>query len=92
MSPEDFELLLNLVRPLTEKKYTPVRDEIPAHERLTVTLLFLTTGNSYSTLMCVHRTSKSSVCNMRGHSQVLAHALYILSSKTCLNIETKHPT
>jgi hypothetical protein len=69
ISPEDFELLLDLVRPLTEKKYLPFRDAIPAQESLMVTLWFLTTGDSYSNLMYVYRISKSSFCNMWSHNK-----------------------
>lgn len=53
MSVTDFEYLLNLVGPKIAKRNTNYRDAIPLHERLAVTLRFLATGDSYTSLMYV---------------------------------------
>ena len=61
MSPERFDLLLNLVAPLILKEKTNFRDPITPGERLSLTLYFLATGVSQQTLSFNYRISKSSV-------------------------------
>jgi hypothetical protein len=51
MSPEDFEILLDLVLPFIEKKYTSFKDMLPVDKRLMVTLQFLATAYSYITFI-----------------------------------------
>lgn len=58
MCPKDFEALLKLVEPKIMKIDTNYRIAIPAAERLAVTLRFLATGDSYSSLMYVFKISK----------------------------------
>lgn len=50
MDNETFNALLNMVRNKIEKQTTIMRDSITAEERLTVTLRYLATGNSYEDL------------------------------------------
>lgn len=50
MDNDAFNLLLELVRPKITKQDTKLRDAISAEERLTVTLRYLATGNSYEDL------------------------------------------
>lgn len=51
MSAQDFDWLLEKVRLRIEKKDTKWRKAITAAEQLAVTLRFLASGDSYSTLM-----------------------------------------
>jgi hypothetical protein len=69
MFPEDFELLLELMRPFTEKKYTPFRNAMP--ETPTVLSCVCTGYQNHQTATC------------EAMIKVLAHALYTLSRKTC---------
>ncbi|CAB3221184.1 unnamed protein product [Arctia plantaginis] len=50
MDSECFEELLNMVTPLIQKQDTVMRESISPRERLTVTLRFLATGQSYEDL------------------------------------------
>ncbi|XP_049769167.1 uncharacterized protein LOC126106816 [Schistocerca cancellata] len=64
MSMEDFRGLLSLVAPPVSKTNTNFREAIPPENQLAVTLRFLATGGSFSTLMYLHRISKSAICNI----------------------------
>lgn len=44
MSLSDFEDILRRIEPKIQKKDTPMRKSIPAHDRLAITLRFLATG------------------------------------------------
>lgn len=61
MSLEDFEYLLSQVDPIIRKMDTNVREAVTSRERLTVTLRFLATGDSYSSLQYLFRISKSTI-------------------------------
>lgn len=61
MSPEDFKTLLKLVELKIMKSDTNYRRAIPAAERLALTLRFLATGDSYSSLMYVFKISKQAI-------------------------------
>lgn len=61
MSTDDFELLLTMVKPLIEKRNTNFRCAISARERLIVTLRYLATGDSYTSLQYLFRISKQSI-------------------------------
>lgn len=50
MNHDTFMNLLTVVGPLIEKRNTKLRDAIPASERLTRTLCFLATGDSFKDL------------------------------------------
>nr|CAI5826517.1 unnamed protein product [Callosobruchus analis] len=57
MSYEDFEILLNKVGELIQKKDTTFRCSISAKERLAVTLRFLASGDSYQSLSYLFKIS-----------------------------------
>lgn len=64
MTPELFQTVLNLVAPKIEKQDTNYRKAIPAKERLALTLHFLATGNSYSSLAYMFKVSKQSISSI----------------------------
>ncbi|KAJ8895823.1 hypothetical protein PR048_001161 [Dryococelus australis] len=53
VSPVDFGYLISLVGGKIEKKYTNPSQAISVQDRLAVTLTFLATGDSYSSLQCI---------------------------------------
>ncbi|XP_033104337.1 uncharacterized protein LOC117106923 [Anneissia japonica] len=59
-----FDHLLELVGPTISKKDTNLREAIPAHHRLSVTLRFLATGESYTSLAYQHRVSEQSLSRL----------------------------
>ncbi len=61
MSVQDFEFLINLVGPKIKKKDTHLREAIPVKIRLAITLRFLATGDSYTSLQYVFRVSKQRI-------------------------------
>ena len=61
MSPDRFDHLLSLVKPLIEKKDTTFRKAISAEERLAITLRFLATGDSQQSLSFSFRVGKATV-------------------------------
>ena len=61
MTAADFELLINLVGQKIVKIDTRFRAAVPVQERLAVTLRFLATGDSYSSLQYLFHFSKQTV-------------------------------
>uniref|UniRef100_A0A6P7FGA1 Protein ALP1-like n=2 Tax=Diabrotica virgifera virgifera TaxID=50390 RepID=A0A6P7FGA1_DIAVI len=61
MTDSDFEWLLNLVGPKITKNDTNFRKAITPTERLLITLRFLATGDSYTSLMHLFRISKQAI-------------------------------
>lgn len=61
MSFADFEYLLELVKPLIEKKDTHLRRAIPAGERLALTPHYLATGQNFHSLQYVFRLPQCSI-------------------------------
>nr|CAH7743346.1 unnamed protein product [Callosobruchus chinensis] len=55
MSRNNFETLLEMVRPTIEKSDTRFREAIPAEVRLAITLRFLATGDSFASLTYLFR-------------------------------------
>lgn len=60
MSLQDFENILKKVEPKIKKMNTNYREAITARERLAITLRFLATGDSYTSLQYLFRISKQS--------------------------------
>lgn len=61
MPHEDFDHLLQLVKPLIEKSDTHYRKAIPAGERLALTLHYLATGQSFHSLQYVFRLPQTTI-------------------------------
>ena len=61
MMPKIFEILLGLVAPVIKKKSTKMREPIIVDQRLSVTLRYLTTGNTYTTISNNYRMSPTTV-------------------------------
>lgn len=61
ITPEFFREMVEKIRPLVRKKTTKWRKPLPVGLKLAVTLRFLATGNSYSSLQFSFRTSKSAI-------------------------------
>lgn len=56
-----FDELLRMVRPQIEKQNTPMRDAIPASQRLSITLRYLATGNTFEDLKFTSAISPQSI-------------------------------
>lgn len=61
MSPTDFEYLLHKIGPIIAKIDTNMRESIPIQERLAVTLRFLATGDSFTSLSYLFKFSIQTV-------------------------------
>lgn len=64
MSKENFDTLLNIVRPKIEKNNTYFRDAVPPEIRLAICLRYLATGDSFTSLMYLFRVSKQVISSM----------------------------
>ncbi|XP_031329847.1 protein ALP1-like [Photinus pyralis] len=58
MSKDDFNFLLRAIKDTISKKDTTFRRAVPPEERLAVTLRFLATGDSYTSLQYLFKISK----------------------------------
>ena len=61
MDAASYDELLDMVRPLIQKEDTIMREAIPPNERLSITLRFLATGNSFEDLKFLCRTSPQAI-------------------------------
>jgi hypothetical protein len=58
ISASDFEYLLTVIGPKISKRDTNCRSAVPVRDRLAITLRFLATGDSYTSLMYLFKVSK----------------------------------
>lgn len=63
MSEAMFNELLSKVRPKIFKQDTNMREAIPAEIKLQITLRYLATGDSYSSLAYLYRVPKNTISN-----------------------------
>ncbi|KAF9405655.1 hypothetical protein HW555_013703 [Spodoptera exigua] len=61
MSPTDFEYLLTIIAPKISRQDTIMRSAISPQDRLALTLRFLATGDSFTSLQYTFRISKQSM-------------------------------
>lgn len=61
MTSEDFEKLITLVGPKIMKQDTKFRKAIPVKDRLALTLRFLASGDSYTSLQYLFKVSKQRI-------------------------------
>ncbi|XP_059894187.1 uncharacterized protein LOC132447425 [Gadus macrocephalus] len=61
MFPAQYQMLEESIRPIIQRKNTNYRDSISAGERLTVTLRFLATGESFKSLSYHFRMGESTI-------------------------------
>lgn len=61
MSPQQFDILLEKVSPIISKKDTNFRKAISAETRLTITLRYLASGDSYRSLMLLFRVPHNTI-------------------------------
>lgn len=61
MSGEQFDYLLNLVKPHIQKKDTKFRLSIPAETRLALTLRYLATGENFNSLRMLFRIAQPTI-------------------------------
>ncbi|CAK1603327.1 unnamed protein product [Parnassius mnemosyne] len=61
MSPTDFEYLLTIIAPKISRQETIMRSAISPQDRVALTLRFLATGDSYTSLQYTFRISKQSM-------------------------------
>lgn len=85
MSVEDFEHLLSEVGPEIMKKDTVLRKAISTKERLLITLRFLATGDSYTSLQYLFKVSKQSI------SQIVPEVCLALieALRECIKVSTE---
>lgn len=61
LSSRSFDCILQVIRPAIEKKDTQLRKAIPAEQRLAVTLMYLSSGDSVYTLSLLFRIGESTI-------------------------------
>lgn len=67
MTTIEFEHLKSLIEPQVKKMNTQFREVISVTERLAITLRFLATGDSYTSLQYLFRVSKQSISYINIH-------------------------
>jgi hypothetical protein len=99
MSPTDFEYLLNLVGPKIKTKDTKFRKAVSVQDKLALTLRFLATGDSSTSMQYLFRISKQvismfvpQVCQaiiseLRDHIKVCFNSVYFIYH--CITLSKK---
>lgn len=64
MSAMDFEHLLSKIGPIIMKEDTNMRKAIPVQERLAITLRFLASGDSFTSLSYLFKCSNQVISNI----------------------------
>uniref|UniRef100_A0A182YR18 DDE Tnp4 domain-containing protein n=1 Tax=Anopheles stephensi TaxID=30069 RepID=A0A182YR18_ANOST len=80
MKKEDFIVLLQAIRPAISRMNTNMRDSITAQERLLITLRYLATGETFSSVSFLHKQ----------HSKGDVYLPYKNSTIICEAIDGKH--
>lgn len=78
MAPEDYDLLLKEVTPLIKKQDTHMRQSISPSERLSVTLRFLATDNSYRDLSYLFRIPIASLSQIIPETCEAIYGFFVL--------------
>ena len=86
MTENNFDKLLNRIRPHIEKTDTKFREAINARDKLIVTLRFLATGGTYRSLMYQFRISESTISLFVPE---VCEAIYTLFKDEYLKVSTK---
>ena len=64
MSKTNFYTLLGTVEPMITRQNTRFRESVPAEMKLAITLRYLATGDSFTSLMYLFRVSKQFISSM----------------------------
>lgn len=64
ITPSDFEYLMNSIGPKIERKNTAFREALSVQDRLAVTLRYLATGDSFTSLQYLFRISKQAISSI----------------------------
>jgi len=90
MPPATFDLLLELITPMIKKEDTHFRKAIPPpQERLALTLHFLATGNSFSSLAITLQISKQTISTVV--PEVCEAIIQVLHDQVKVIIKIQYP-
>lgn len=84
LSIEQFDFLLDMIRSIISKKDTHMRKAISADTRLAITLRYLSSGDSYRSLMLLFRVPHNTIS---GIVPKTCEAIYVCLSKDYLKVK-----